>query len=110
MRTGTSVIDRHAAAAIAYVLVNANGANSRPSCASSVNTGRKLNVIMSSEKNNGGPTSEAASPMMRQRFSFVSTSFSMCLCTFSIITIAESTIAPTAIAIPPNDMMFALIP
>ena len=34
----------------------------------------------------------------------------MCLCAFSIITTAASTIAPTAIAMPPSDMMLALMP
>jgi len=31
----------------------------------------------------------------------------MCLCAFSIITTAASTIAPIAMAMPPSDMMFA---
>src|SRR3989338_1944396 len=55
--TGTSVTDSNAAPAIAKVLVKASGANSRPSCASSVNTGRNDTVMISSEKNNAGPTS-----------------------------------------------------
>ncbi len=32
------------------------------------------------------------------------------LCTFSVITIAASTSVPIAIAMPPSDMMFALMP
>ena len=46
------------------------------------------------------PTSMLASPMIRQRFLSVSASQSMCLWTFSIITIAPSTMAPMAMAIP----------
>ena len=53
--TGTSVSDSTLAAAIANVLVNASGLNSRPSCPSSVNTGRKETVMMSSEKKSAGP-------------------------------------------------------
>ena len=34
----------------------------------------------------------------------------MCLCMFSIMMIAASTMAPMAIAIPPSDMMLALMP
>ena len=34
----------------------------------------------------------------------------MCRCAFSTITIAASTMAPIAIAMPPSDMMFALMP
>src|SRR5437764_75403 len=37
---------------------------------------------------------------------WVSRKCSSCLCAFSIMTIAESTIAPMAMAMPPNDMMF----
>ena len=95
---------------MAKVLVNASGANIRPSCASSVNTGRKLRVIINSEKNNGGPTSFEAAITICQRFSSVSPFFSMCLCMFSTITMAASTMAPMAMAIPPNDMMLALMP
>ncbi len=59
--TGTSVTDSRLAAAIAKVLVNASGLNSRPSCPSSVKTGRKDTVMMSSEKKSAGPTSLADS-------------------------------------------------
>ena len=34
----------------------------------------------------------------------------MCLCAFSIMMMTASTIAPIAMAIPPNDMMLELIP
>jgi len=43
-------------------------------------------------------------------YSFLPPSLSICLWAFSIITIAASTITPMAMAIPPRDMMFALIP
>ena len=58
---GTSVTDRSAAAAMAKVLVRARGPNSRPSSPSRVKIGRKLTVMMRSEKNSDGPTSLAAS-------------------------------------------------
>jgi len=97
--------------------VNASGPNNRPSCASSVKTGMKLSVMISSEKNSAGPTSSAASVMTFQRASptRLSPGCACCqassfLCAFSIITTAASTIAPIAIAMPPSDMMFALMP
>ncbi len=58
-------------------------------------------VMMSREKKMAGPTSMLASVMMRQRFLSVSASRSMCLWTFSIITMAPSTMAPMAMAMPP---------
>ena len=61
--TGTSVTDSSAAPAMAKVLVKASGENSRPSCASSVNTGRNETVMISSEKNSAGPTSLQAAMM-----------------------------------------------
>ncbi len=67
-------------------------------------------VMISREKKMAGPTSMLASVMMRQRFLSVSASRSMCLWTFSIITMAPSTMAPMAMAMPPSDMMLALIP
>ncbi len=109
--------DSPAAAAIEYVLVNASGENSRPSCASSVNTGMNDSVMISSEKNSAGPTSAAASPMtpqrscpVRSRPGCASCQRSRCLCAFSIITTAASTMAPTAMAMPPSDMMLAFTP
>ena len=82
----------------------------RPSCASKINTGIKLTVIMSKLKNNAGPTSVADLVTICQRFCLVSGVFSMCLCMFSIITIAPSVIAPIAIAIPPKDIILAFTP
>ena len=58
---GTRVTDSNAAAAIAKVLVNASGLNSRPSCDSSVKIGMNDTVMISRLKNSAGPTSEAAS-------------------------------------------------
>ena len=103
--------------------MNASGANILPSCASSAKTGRKLSVIMSKLKNSAGPTSPAASATRRQRFASVSPALvdrplglalspanSNFLCMFSIMTVAPSIMAPIAIAIPPSDIMLALIP
>ncbi|MNS78777.1 hypothetical protein D3C72_1124080 [compost metagenome] len=96
--------------------MKASGENSRPSCASSENTGTKDSVITSSEKNSAGPTSTDASATSRHRSPTVGcrpcavSKASMCLCTFSTITMAPSTIAPMAIAMPPSDMMLALTP
>ena len=63
------------------------------------------------------PTWALASPINRQRCASVSciprVLMHPCLevfVAFSIITTAASTIAPMAIAIPPSDMMFALMP
>ncbi len=76
-------------------------------------------------KKSAGPTSTDASVTIAHRSSRVgsgsvslpSTSAacacfhaSSFLCAFSIMTIAASTIAPIAIAIPPSDMMFAFTP
>ena len=58
------VIERIAAAAMAKVLVKASGLNSRPDCPVSAKIGRKLTTIISSEKNNWGPTSRQASMMI----------------------------------------------
>ncbi len=73
--------------------------------------------MISSEKNSAGPTSTAASPITRQRASPCSvcpgcswSHCSRCLCAFSIITMAASTIAPMAIAMPPSDITLALMP
>ena len=120
---GTSVTERNAAAAIANVLVKARGRNSRPSTCSSVKTGRKETVTMSSEKNRLGPTSLAAA-MTASRRRVASTaaeagspplfppppSRSRCLCAFSTITRLASTITPMAMARPPRLMMLALMP
>ena len=77
----------------------------------------KLSVMISSEKNSAGPTSTAASPTTRHCASPFRSSpgcswrqASMCLCAFSIITTAASTIAPIAMAMPPSDITLALTP
>jgi hypothetical protein len=49
MRTGASVIESSAAAAIEYVFVYASGLNKRPSCACNANTGMNDTVMTSSE-------------------------------------------------------------
>ena len=67
-------------------------------------------VIINREKNIAGPTSALASPITFHLFSLVRGVCSICLWTFSIITIAPSTIAPIAMAIPPKDIMLALTP
>ena len=135
IKAGTSVTARIAAEAIAKVFVKASGRNIRPSTCSSVNTGRKLTVTMRSEKNRLGPTSLAAWMMADCRVSIggspslSATSFppfslspilpfslspipsrSKCLCAFSTMTRLASTMTPMAMAIPPSDMMLALMP
>ena len=94
---------------MAYVLVKARGRKRRPSWASNVNTGRKLMAMISSEKNRAGPTSLAAS-RIRSQWGFFPLSRSMCLWAFSIMTMAASTMAPTAMAMPPRLIMLALSP
>ncbi len=69
-----------------------------------------------SEKKRAGPTSTEASLTSVQRSALPGalpcrdSNASMCLCTFSTMTMAASTIAPMAIAMPPSDMMLALTP
>ena len=107
INTGTRVMDKSADAAMANVLVNARGLKSLPSWASRVKTGINETVMIRREKNSGGPTSLLAS--MTTRHLSDSGLSSIFLCTFSIITIAPSIMAPMAIAMPPRLMMFALI-
>ena len=59
INTGTSVIERSAAAIMANVLVNASGRNIRPSCASSRKTGTNDTMMMASEKKMARPTCAA---------------------------------------------------
>ena len=72
--------------------------------------------MTSSEKNSAGPTSTDAAETRPHRSATVggrpceASKASMCLCTFSTITTAASTIAPMAMAMPPSDMMLALTP
>ena len=106
---GTSVTDRIAADAMANVLVKASGPNRRPSCASSVKMGRNDTVMMSSEKNSAGPTSEAASTRISSR-GLSGGARSRCLCAFSIMTMAASIMAPMAMAMPPRLMMLEPMP
>ena len=101
---GTSVTDSRAAAAIANVLVKARGLNNRPSCDSSVNIGMNDTVMINRLKNSAGPTCEAASIRISTR-DRPGSARSRCLCAFSIMTIAASTMAPIAIAMPPRLMM-----
>ena len=109
MKMGTRVTASRADAPIAKVLVNASGLKSRPDCPVSEKTGRKETVMTSNEKKSDGPTSFAASIMRSHRLFFFP-SRSICLWAFSIMMIAASIMAPIAIAIPPKDMMLALIP
>ncbi len=75
-------------------------------------------VTMTRLKKSAGPTSTAASAICRllERGRAADRGFarlrqaSTLLCAFSIITTAASTMAPMAIAMPPSDMMLALIP
>ena len=71
--------------------------------------GAKEMVITSSAKNRVGPTSVAARVTICQ-WGRRPPSRSRCRCAFSTITIAASTIAPMAMAMPPSDMMLALMP
>ncbi|MCY1309991.1 hypothetical protein D9M69_494650 [compost metagenome] len=97
--------------------MKASGPNKRPSWASRVKTGMNDRVMISRQKNSAGPTSAAASVITCQWCSPFSDSpgWAACqastfLCAFSIITTAASTMAPMAMAIPPRDMMLALMP
>ncbi len=74
-------------------------------------------VMINRQKNSAGPTSCAALVITRQCSSPSSDlpglawrQASAFLWAFSIITTAASTIAPMAMAIPPSDMMLALMP
>ena len=117
IRTGTSVTPSNAAKNIENVLVNASGLKSRPSCASSEKTGMKLTVITSSEKKSGRPDGfrrgddhvAIRSRSFGSRPCF-SRKCSSSLCAFSTMMMAESTIAPIAMAMPPRDMMLLVRP
>src|SRR5213080_2010591 len=107
---GSSVIASTAAIAIEKFLVKASGLKSRPSCASSAKMGRNETAITRSEKKLGPPTSlTAAMTMSRKspgRFSACQRSSFLCVC--STTTMAASTMAPIATAMPPRDMMLAM--
>ena len=66
--------------------------------------GRNDTVMMSSEKNSAGPTSDAASTRISRR-GFSGGARSRCLWAFSIMTMAASIMAPMAMAMPPRLMM-----
>ena len=66
-------------------------------------------MMMSSEKNSAGPTSDAASINIAMRH-FSGGARSRCLCAFSIMTMAASIIAPMAMAMPPRLMMLEPMP
>src|SRR5213075_1100719 len=114
--TGTSVTPRKEAKNIENVFVNASGRNRRPSCAVSENTGMKLTVMTSSAKKSERPTLFAASTITAKRSRLsgsrpcFSRNCSRALCAFSIMIIAESTMAPIAMAMPPSDMMLLVRP
>jgi hypothetical protein len=116
MRTGTSVMPSRAAKPMAKVLVKASGLKSLPSWAVSEKTGTKLTVMTRSEKKRGLPTLRAAAMMTSTRSAFPgsrprsSRKCSSCLCAFSTMMIAASTMAPMAIAMPPSDMMLEVSP
>lgn len=74
-------------------------------------------VMMSRLTNRAGPSSTAASVMISQRRASVrgspgeaSAQRRSLRWAFSTITTEASTMAPTAIAMPPKDMMLALMP
>ena len=90
--------------------MKASGWNIRPSCASSVKTGRNETVMMSRLKNSGGPDFAAGGDDGTRSRGSPGFSRSRCLWAFSIITIAASTMAPIAIAMPPRLMMLELSP
>ena len=79
-----------------------------------MNIGINETVITRSDQKSGGPTSFDACKITCQWGSRACGGFafsaSMCLCAFSIMMMAASTMAPMAIAMPPSDMMFALSP
>ncbi len=73
--------------------------------------------MISRLKKSAGPTCTLASLMSCHRSGTLGSApacaavhRSSLLCTFSIMTIAASTMAPMAIAIPPSDMMLAFTP
>src|ERR1035441_4609681 len=100
-RAGSSVMARTAATIMAKFLVYANGLKSRPSCASSVSTGRNETAITSSAKKLGPPTSFTAftTTVWESSLRPVRCHSSSFLCVCSTTTMAASTMAPMAIAI-----------
>ena len=111
IKIGTSVIDNTAPVTIANVLVQASGEKSRPSCPLSAKMGKNEITTSISAKKIGFPTCLAETIIISLLscgviFPFLAITLWICLCAFSTITIAASTIAPIAIAIPPSDIIF----
>ena len=104
IRTGARVTERKAAKNMAKVLVKARGLKSLPSWASRVKMGRKETVMINREKKRGRPTSLAAwitssiRGMGLPSFSHSSNR----VWAFSTMMMAASTMAPMAMAIPPE--------
>ena len=107
--TGTTVTEKSAAPAMAKVLVNASGLKRRPASAWSPKRGRNETVMIRSEKKSDGPTSTAAS-ISTSRRGASSGARSRCLWAFSTMTMPASIMVPMAMAMPPSDMMLALMP
>ena len=101
--------DSSAAAAIENVFVKASGLKRRPSCDSSVKMGMNETVMTSRLKKSADPTSEAAAISIATR-DVPASARSRCLWAFSIMTIAASTMAPIAMAMPPRLMILEPIP
>ena len=112
MIAGTRVIARTAAIIIEKFFVKASGLNNLPSWYWRAKIGIKETAITRSEKKLGPPTSFTASMITcfagPGRPSACQCSNFLWVC--STTTIAASTIAPIAMAIPPRDMMFAVKP
>jgi hypothetical protein len=106
------VTDSTAAKPIVQVFVYASGLKRRPSVSSRAKIGRNETVITSNAKKTEGPTSCIARTTTRTRSSLRPdcSQSSRRLWTFSIRMIEASTIAPIATAMPPRDMMLAVMP
>ena len=106
--TGTSVIDRMAAAAIEKVLVNASGPKSRPFLRlEREDRGERYGDDEQAEEQRRPDLPRPASMRIIPPARDPGAARSRCLWAFSIMTTAPSIIAPMAIAIPPRLMMLA---
>ncbi len=111
IKIGTIVIESNAPISIAKVLVKAKGVKSRSSCPLKAKIGRKDTTIIIKAKNTGAPTCCALLRIVSLlSYSVYTGLWARFLCAFSIITIAASTIAPIAIAIPPKLIILDSIP
>ncbi len=106
-----------AAPAMEYVFVNASGPNRRPSCPSEGKDRNKgqgddqqANEQRGSHFHGGVGNHLPAGGVVNLLTRMLMIPLLGRLCAFSIITMAASTIAPTAIAIPPSDMILAFSP